>query len=402
MADETLDQKIMSGWESAGLDASADTEDAPTVESDGEEPVESDTPDAEEVQVDDPDAAPDPAEEVVDPEATETEGETETPAEETPAKTAEQVQKDADDDLAEALGLGKPPADPKKRAAWWKSRLPYSQVHKEVVAREKRLREAHEGVVKTHTTKISEYDTRFADVQKVENLIKDEPEHYVKTLATLFPDTYGKMFAPLLGDGTTPVDKATLPTEVDPGPKPEADLDLGDGRKTYSIEGYDKLMEWQRLTTEQNMLKRFKPHMDFMDSQRKAAEKAQKDQQSAETIKRGREATDKAVAEVRTWDLGEQNLKEIVDEAAKLGPDVDVATALNIAYRKVVIPKMKQSLTADRDKVRAEVLAELKKKSAKQTAAGLQTQTRTVVPKTPATGDLDERLKAKWKREGLI
>jgi hypothetical protein len=403
MSEDTLNAAIAAKWESAGLDASNDGTEVGT-----EEPVAEVTDDTETEVVDDTpadDAVVDDDVETVVDDAAETDTETETAevdtateaAAEATTKAAEEV-KEAQDELAEALGLGKPPADPKKRAAWWKSRLAYSQVHKVVTEREKKLNETHTGALKQQTDRITEYDTRFADVKKVEDIITNSPEQYVKTLSSLFPDTYGKMFAPLLGEGKAAAE--LLVEKADPGPKPEPDYKLPDGNMTYSVEGYDKLMAWQQKVTEQNMLQRFKPHMDFVQSQQKEAEKQQKIQLAEQTKARGLEASKKALAEVETWDLGKENINEILEAAAKLDSSYDAVTALNIAYRQIVVPKLK----ANRDVMQAQILKDMKKKSAKQTSAAL-TQSKTNAPAVVAAAastNVDDRIKAAWKRQGLI
>lgn len=401
MSEDTVNAAIAAKWENAGLDASNDDTDIP--DGGGEEEI---TPvedgETEEVPVDDGTVVEDDATGET-PETDGTEAVVEEEVETPPATTKEEKQeiKEAEDDLAEALGLGKPPADPQKRKAWWKSRVPYSQLHKVVTEREKKLNESHTGVVKGYTDQISERDGRFAEVKKVEDLIRDDPKHYVKTLADIFPDTYGKMFAPILTNGAA--GEAALLEVVDPGPKPEADLKLANGDMTYSVDGYQKLMEWQQKVTEQNMLKRFQPHLDFVKSQEAAAAKKQKEDLAAQHKQKGVETSQKALAEVDTWEFGKENKDAILAEAAKLPEHYDAETALNIAYRKIMATVVVPKLKADRDAMTAEILKSMKKTSAKSTAAGL-TQVRTAATTSAdgATVDLDTRIKNAWKRKGLI
>lgn len=403
MSEEALNAAIASKWESAGLDASIDGTEVPNpVEEEQvaevtEDSSESDTPVEDAVDTDTTDTTETTDEEDAEPPVVDAGA---AAAAEAATKTTDDATKEAQDDLAEALGLGKPPADPKKRAAWWKSRLAYSQVHKIVTEREKKLNETHAGAVKDYTGKITEYDTRFADVKKVEDIITNNPDQYVKTLAALFPDTYGKMFAPVFGKTpTTEETAAGLPEAVDPGPKPEPNYKLPDGNMTYDVDGYQKLMDWQQKVTEQNMLKHFKPLLDFGTAQQKAAEQQKKIQLANDHKQRGMETSQKALAEVETWDLGKENINEILEAAAKLDPSYDAVTALNIAYRQIVVPKLK----ANRDVMLAQLVKDQKKASAKQTAAGLQTQTRTAATKASAASvDLDTRIKNAWKAKGLI
>jgi hypothetical protein len=362
---EDLDNTLIAKLEDSGLDPSNDDFEAPP---DVEGEV---TFDEEEVE-----APVEDASESVDSET-----------------TAEQTQKEIEDDLAEALGLGKPPTDPKKRAAWWNSRVPYSKIHKSVTAREKKLRDTHDGVLQEHRNRITEYDTRFADVQKVEGLIENHSQEYVRRLAELFPDTYGKMFAPILGghNGTP----AKLIEESDPGPKPEPDYRLPDGSMTYGIEGHQKLMEWQQKVTEQSMLKRFKPHLDFVQSQQKSQLAEQMRQEGLQTAKA-------AIEEVKAWPLAAENIEAIVAEAAKLDAKIPAFKALTLAYNKLIFPKMQLS----QDELQAKIIADLKKRSAKKTSLELsQNKTNQQDDVSDDPGDpeeaLNKRIKEAFKRKGI-
>lgn len=403
MSDEALNAKIAAAWENAGLDASSDDTDIPSEgdfdEGDGDGEGESETESTD--TKDDENFIEEGEGEAAAETETDTEGEEEGEEEEekpTPAtKEEKKAVEEALADLAEELGLGKLPDDPKKRAAWWKSRVPYSQLHKVVTAREKKLQDIFDGKTKGSTDRIAKFEKDFADIQKTEGFIKDSPEQYMKALANIFPDTYGKLFAPILGSKDTKAEE--LPKIEDPGPRPEPNLDLGNGNWTYDKEGYLKLMEWQRKVTEKAMLERIQPHLDFMDGQRKAAEKKQKEDAAKKQQQDSKEAVDAAMAEVKTWDLGEENFDAIVDQANKLDPKFTVREALNIAWRMVVGPKLK----AKRDEMKADLLKEAKKKSAKKTSASLKQQrTGEAAKEEESNTDLDTRIKNAWRRAGLI
>jgi hypothetical protein len=409
MAEETvgLDERISAAWKSAGLDARNENtevfaEGSDDVEDDGDDtPVDTEDADGDaDVDPVDPDTDADAS----DTDADEKDGEAEVEVEAEPikpSKTEEKAQKEAEDDLAEALGLGKPPADPKKRAQWWKTRLPYSQVHKAVTERTKKITEGHAATLKERDDKLAGYDTRFTDVQKVEKIITENPEQYVRTLAQLFPETYGQLFAPLFRQGDTKAEELVKPE--DPGPMPEPDFDLGDGRKTYSMEGMTKLREWDRKVTQQETLKSLQPHIAFLDQQKTAAAKKQQEDQQRETIRKGQEVADAALAEIRTLDLAEENLDAILAEAQKCPAHYDAEKALNVAYRKVVMPKLK----ANRDEMQAQIVKDLKKASAKKTSATLKQQSvgakkdETTESTGDAEEDLNNRIRRAWKRKGL-
>jgi hypothetical protein len=391
LSEDAINAAILSKWESAGLDADVDDLEVPTpsgevVVDDEPEPA-SDT-DVVDEPLDTADAGDEPAPVVEDEHDAVVEEVVEPVIEKTPE---EQAKQDIEDDLAAELGLGKPPDDPKKKAQWWKSRVPYSQVNKIVKAREKKLAD-----------KIAGYDTRFADVAKVEKFIQESPAEYAKTLANMFPDSYGKLFAPILGqhDGkAAPV----VPAVEDLGEMPGPNLTLSDGSMTYDLEGLRARDEWVVKKTKQDVLQAFKPQMDFLDKQKtdaeKAAETTRTQQQQEAHDKAVLKAKDDAIADLMTWDyVTEADLEPILTAASKLPANLNMHQALNTAYRQVVLPRVK----ADKDKMRAEILKEQKAASAKKTAITIAAgQTARTVEKPDAKSE-DERILAKWKKEGLI
>lgn len=392
MSDEALDTKIASAWESAGLDVSNDGLDVPdSSDDDGDDapPTVEDSSDDTSADTPDTPANTTPVEEESTEESA-VDAVAETP--EVPEQTeAQQEQQQAEDDLAAALGLGAPPTDPQKRKQWWKTRMPYSQVHKVVQEREKKLQEAHAAALQEHTGQLTKYETRIADVAKVENIISNNPEQYVTTLAQLFPETYGRIFAPLFQQDAQP-----LPEVQDqPLSMPEPDLDLGDGSKTYSLEGLKGFAQWVRDDTLREFNAQFRPHLDYVQQQK---EYALQQAQAQERYQQGMQTAQGALEEVKTWDLGAENITEILTEAAKLDPRYDALTALSMAYRKVVVPKLKLS----QDEMRAQILKDMKKASAKKTATQVTQTVRTKETPDESMLDLDTRIRNAWKRKGLV
>lgn len=386
MSEDALNQAIADRWADAGLDASSEDLDIPaepevaegtentevdaSVEPVGDKPAE-EAPVADDEPV--AEATPEP---VAEPEA---------------PKTTE-AQQDAEDELAIALGLGKPPDDPKKRAQWWKTRLPYSQIHKVYGEQQKKWQETHETALKPLNEKITGFESRFKDVETVEKVIAENPEQYIRTLATLFPETYGQYFAPLFQGYEQP---QGLPEPQDV-PMPEPNYKLPDGSMTYDLEGIKQLMEWQKSQTTSALSQQFKPYIDSIQQQEKAA----KDRAAADArYSQARQTTNTALEVVKKWEKGSEHLNDILAEAAKLDPSYDVMTALSMAYHSVVMPKIK----ADRDAMRAEILAEGKKAAAKKTALAVAPSSR-VATKEPVSSDenVNDRIKAAWKRKGLI
>lgn len=125
---------------------------------------------------------------------------------------------------------------------------------------------------------------------------------------------------------------------------PQPDAQFADGSIGYSPEGLEKYMAWRERQIEHRIMERYKPIEDkFLGEQQVQAAMSRVQVQ---------------VQEAMQWDGFEQNQAEI-GEALK----ADRRLTLEGAYRKVVFPKMK----ADKDKIRADLIAELNAKPKKVT-----------------------------------
>ena len=87
---------------------------------------------------------------------------------------------------------------------------------------------------------------------------------------------------------------------------------------------------------------------------------------------------DQQVAEARTWDRFAE-LEPLVVELMNKDPRISLEKAYMVTYQKNIIPK----LTSDRNKVRADVLAELKRQPIGTAAPVTRTQTKQVSDNTP-------------------
>lgn len=144
-----------------------------------------------------------------------------------------------------------------------------------------------------------------------------------------------------------------------PSDRPEPDVDLGNGQRTYSVEGVERLAAWK---AQQLINERFKPIEE--------REKAAKAQQERAEIERGiTERSQATLQQAQEWPLfgplaADGSLNEV--QAAvleELRKDSEAAQAagrrpslsLEGAYIKVTAGK----LTTDRNALRAEILKEL-------------------------------------------
>lgn len=137
--------------------------------------------------------------------------------------------------------------------------------------------------------------------------------------------------------------------DQEPGP----DLDLGDGRLTYSLEGLKKRDAWRERQILRMMDERLKP---FAERERLEKERAER-----ESWERGQAQRVQAqIADAQTWPGFKENSDEILktlqadtEAAQKAGQRPQMS--LEAAYRHVVIPK----LTADATKAREEALKQV-------------------------------------------
>lgn len=179
------------------------------------------------------------------------------------------------------------------------------------------------------------YEQELERVQLVGNLIQSDPDRFLAVLPNINP-----RYAELLN--RQPMQKN--PEDEMPGP----DLDLGGGAKTYSPEGLRNLLDWQAQQTEKRVLGTVDKDLRPLREQQHASEQMQ----AALTRVRSQ------LSEAR------KNWKGFTDNEPAIQKYVERGMKLEIAYAQVmqdVYEKKLQDAQANREKVRAEVLEELKK-----------------------------------------
>lgn len=187
--------------------------------------------------------------------------------------------------------------------------------------------------------RLKTYEQQMANVER---LIQESPERFIQHLAEINPAYAVYLQKP----AATATEKLTQPTD-----EPEPDIDLGDGRRTYSLEGLRKREAWIReqavKEAEERITKRFAP----IEQQYKARTVATQAEQRANAM----------LAEAAAWEGFTEHKDEIL---AVLQNDKERKHTLDSAYRKVVIPKLR----ADREAMRKTLLEEINAKP-KATAA---------------------------------
>jgi hypothetical protein len=288
-----------------------------------------------------------------------------------PGATTDPVDADAGDAFAKRFGLQS------QSITGRENRIPYSRVkkiveraEKEAIAKAKsQLETAPNPKFAEIETKVKDYEGRLEKVAQFEHMIEFQPREFLNFLSTI--PAYKDFF-----DHIQQLSAAQAPKEqqgLDLSQMPQPDQPLPDGTAVYSHEGLRKLLEWQAQQVEARAIKqaedriaqRYKPMEDEW-------QREQRRQAAIPVIQ-------KQIADARQWPGFTENEAEII-EVLKADPNI----TLEGAYRKVAVTKMNERMAAmqpDRDKMRQEILDELRRKPASSSVPATQ-----VRPASPAAG----------------
>lgn len=319
-------------------------------------PDDTDTPD---IQADAPDDAGDATPEVsadTPPAEAATEAAGETPAEEKPA----------DPNDFDSM--------PERDANGRINRIPHTRV-KELVSKRMRQEAQAEFETTARTSlglagdtpidfaqigeKLKVVEQQTQQMQAFEKLFAEQPAEFVKFIVEQNP-----AYKEYLREAK---EEAAAAQREAPADEPQPDIDLGDGRRTYSPAGLKKLVAWERQQAvkeaEEKITKRFAPIEQQFRVQ--------------ETGRQAEARVKKLMAEARTWDGFSDHEADILTELRK-----NPQQSLDEAYRKVVVPKFKADKAAIEAATRKKVLEELNAKP-KSTAVAASGAT----PAVTVTGD---------------
>lgn len=277
------------------------------------------------------------------------EAKTETPEGETPAEAPETPTEPVKaspktDDFEKRIGI------PATSATGRENRIPYSRVRKivekAIADEQKRVESSFNPKVKDYEDKVKDYEGKLEQVAKFEQIMLNDSNKFLKMLSSIpayvpFFKAVEEAFekANQLGQAPTPAKPTeTVPT-IDDMPAP--DQALSDGTKVYSMDGLKALLAWQAKQVEGRVTKQMEERYKPIESAWQANERIQA------TLPKVRAQ----VEEARTWPKFVENEDEIVKTL-----QADPSISLEKAYQKVVYPK----LLADRNKIREEVLKEMK------------------------------------------
>lgn len=136
---------------------------------------------------------------------------------------------------------------------------------------------------------------------------------------------------------------ASAPKE-DPNPKPTPDVLLEDGRLVYSSAQMEKLLEWQERRFDEAVNKKFKP----IEERELEAKRTQALDHEAQRV----------LKDVMTW----QGMDNADNRKAVAEAMIQHRLPVEAAYRMAVLPKLTDTKAIE-DRVRKQVMDELKKKS---------------------------------------
>lgn len=153
-----------------------------------------------------------------------------------------------DDELTkELMAFGIHPPKPGQREGVFK----WSKVRKIVENTRTKTAARFEKDLTETKAQLKQSGDRLRNMDAVDHMILNDPDRYIRTLATIHPQLYGK-YAGLGTEGKAPPQAgATPPAKDDPRPPPDAKFE--DGSLGYSPEGLDKLLEWQARRVESSV-----------------------------------------------------------------------------------------------------------------------------------------------------
>ncbi len=245
------------------------------------------------------------------------------------------------------------------------NRLPHSRVKSMVMKAEQeaanKAKAEYEPKLAEVTAKVSAYESRLGQVAQFEQVMANDPQRFLGMLSQLpaykpFFDWVAQVQNQAPAQAQQPQGQGQAQDPA--GAMPQPDQQLSDGSWVYSMDGLQKLLNWQAQQVEQRVSKRYEP----IESQFR---QHQQMQQMIPQIQR-------QIDEARQWPKFNENEEEITKALA-----ADQTLTLEGAYRKVVLPK----LVADENAIRQRVLADIRKAPPSTAAPSRATR-----PPSPAAG----------------
>lgn len=301
-----------------------------------------------------------------------------------PAQTTDPIDPLADpvqDEFEKRWGI------PAKSITGRENRLPHSRVKTMVTKAEqegyakakKELEGQFSPKVTEYEAKIKDYDERWEKVAQFEHVMENDPRTFLTELSKV--PAYKEFFDKVkeLAAGQTAPTTPQVPEGM-----PQPDQTLTDGTKVYSMEGLQSLLDWQAQNVEKRVTDRVSKQYAPMEEQ------YQQQQRQAQLIP----VIEKQIAEARQW----PNFTELEPEVVKIlkaDPQISLERAYVKAFQEIQVPRV----SADRNKIRTELLAELKQKPLSSSAPTSQVRPESVVA---ANRSMDQIISDALKEKGLL
>jgi hypothetical protein len=299
-------------------------------------------------------------------------------AAETPAEGEEGTKKSKSqwEDFDKKFGI-----DPTYPNSGRENRIPYSRVKK---IAQKAVRDAKKEWESEFSPKSQEYETKLKDYEakltrytNLDKVMSSDPERFLTMLSKV--PAYQQFFAAVeAAFEASSKQQAAPPTPIAPASvqdgddMPQPDQRLSDGSMVYSMEGLKALNAWNREQARKETLAEVDKKFGPIESEWQAHKR----------VESLRPVINAQIEEARTWEGFTDNEAEIA-QALKS----DQKLSLEGAYRKVVLPKLraawegeKAKLVPERNKLREEILAELKAAPRSTAVPSISTKA------TPTTG----------------
>lgn len=236
------------------------------------------------------------------------------------------------------------------------NRIPYSRVKKiveknerDVVARvSKEVEAKFQPKVLEFETKVKDYEGRLEKVAQFEHVLENDPRQFLSMLSQV--PAY-KEFFEFVTRAAQGAEQSGVQEQPDlTSGMPQPNDKLADGSMVYNMEGLQKLLDWQSKQVEDRITKGYETKLnEFQKRVRPIEEQWNAQQHMAKIVP----VVEKQIADARTWPQFNENEPAIV---AALKADQNLS--LEGAYRMVVFPR----LVSDRNKLRTEIIAEMKTK----------------------------------------
>ncbi|MBI3983946.1 hypothetical protein HY346_01475 [Candidatus Microgenomates bacterium] len=322
---------------------------------------------------------------------------------ETPEAKVEEPAAPAEDDFDTKYDF------PAKSTSGRENRLPHSRVKTMVLTAEKNgYEKAKKELESTFTPRLTEFETKIKTYEEklakngdLEILIDTKPKDFMLALAK--HPTYKEFFeyvnkaveafeqkaAPPAQTTSTPA--AT--TEEDPIPQPNQTLQ--DGSKVYDLDGVKALLDWKGRQVEKQVLGQVEEKLARLTPIQQEWEQAKKNR---DYIAQVQPVIDQQLKEAREkWPNFTELEKDIEDIlTADTGRTMSLDRAYMQAYQAKVVPK----LSVDKNKMRAELLAELKRQPNATSTKVVPTTPAATAP--PGKRPLEDIITEELRKVGLI